>query len=36
MGQAVSFDITGAPAGLRTAVLIQRPNGGPILTAVTD
>jgi len=34
-GQPVAFPL--APAqGLRTAILVQRPNGGPILAAATD
>jgi len=35
-GAAQSFDISGAGAGLKTAVLVQGPHGGPILSAVTD
>ena len=35
-GSAVSFDVAPAPAGYKTAVLVQAPNGGPILGATTD
>ena len=35
-GDAASFQIAAADAGLRTAVLVQAPGGGRILSAVTD
>jgi len=35
-GAAHSFEIAAADAGLRTAVLVQAPGGGRILTAATD
>lgn len=35
-GEAASFDLPAAPDGLRTAVLVQEPNGGPILSAQTN
>ena len=35
-GEAASFQIAGADSGLRTAVLVQMPGGGRILSAVTD
>lgn len=35
-GKAVAFDIPPAKPGLRTAVLIQAPHGGPILAAATN
>jgi hypothetical protein len=35
-GDALSFRVAGAPDGLRTAVLVQAPNGGPILAAATN
>lgn len=35
-GNAATLDIPSAQGGLKTAVLIQRRNGGPILTAATD
>ena len=35
-GAAQSFTVPGATAGLKTAVLVQTPHGGPILSAVTD
>lgn len=35
-GGATSFDVASAPKGLRTAVLVQKPQGGPILSAQTD
>ena len=35
-GTAQSFDLPAAAAGLKTAVLVQGPHGGPILSAVTD
>ena len=35
-GSAASFAIPPASAGLRTAVLVQERNGGPILSAKTD
>ncbi len=35
-GQALSLSVAAAEPGLRTAVLVQLPNGGPILSAVTD
>jgi hypothetical protein len=35
-GGAVRQTFEPAPAGLRTAILVQVPNGGPILAAATD
>jgi hypothetical protein len=35
-GGAASFKVAAAPAGLRNAILVQKPNGGPILSAATD
>jgi hypothetical protein len=35
-GQAFKKDFAPAPSGLRTAILVQAPNGGPILAAATD
>ena len=35
-GQAASFQIAQADSGLRTAVLVQLPGGGRILSAATD
>lgn len=35
-GSKISFSLPGTDAGLRTAVLVQRPDGGPILSAITD
>jgi hypothetical protein len=35
-GAAQSFVLPGAAAGMRTAILVQSPNGGPILSAATD
>ncbi|MCT6838816.1 MAG: DUF1223 domain-containing protein, partial [Bifidobacteriales bacterium] len=35
-GKAVSLHISPAKPGLRTAVLIQAPHGGPILAAATN
>lgn len=35
-GDKASFAVQPAPNGLRTAVLVQQPNGGPILSAATD
>ncbi|NTF44101.1 thioredoxin family protein [Rhizobium rhizogenes] len=35
-GHSASFSLPGPDAGLKTAVLLQRPNGGPILSAITD
>jgi hypothetical protein len=35
-GAAQSFEISNAPGGLRTAILLQGANGGPILAAATD
>ncbi|MGP0057909.1 MAG: DUF1223 domain-containing protein [Beijerinckiaceae bacterium] len=35
-GQALALAIPPAPAGLRTAILVQTHNGGPILAAATD
>lgn len=35
-GEATSFDLPTAPEGLRTAVLVQEPRGGPILSARTN
>ncbi|KAA1177275.1 DUF1223 domain-containing protein [Rhizobium tropici] len=35
-GSSTAFDFSKAPDGLRTAILIQEPRGGPILAAATD
>jgi hypothetical protein len=35
-GAAASFDVAQADSGLRTAVLVQLPDGGRILSAATD
>ncbi|PSH54564.1 DUF1223 domain-containing protein [Phyllobacterium brassicacearum] len=35
-GRAETIDVPAATPGLRTAILIQAPNGGPILAAVTQ
>jgi hypothetical protein len=35
-GRRASFTLPASEHGLKTAVLVQRPNGGPILSAVTD
>jgi hypothetical protein len=35
-GGALSLSVADASGGLRTAILLQLPNGGPILSAVTD
>jgi hypothetical protein len=35
-GHSTAFSLPGPDAGLKTAVLLQRPNGGPILSAITD
>ena len=35
-GAAVSFALPKAPGGLKTAILVQASNGGPILGAATD
>jgi len=35
-GQALALAVPVAPAGLRTAILVQTRNGGPILAAATD
>jgi hypothetical protein len=35
-GAATTIPVPPAPAGLRTAVLVQLPRGGPILSAATD
>lgn len=35
-GHQVSFALSRAPAGLKTVILVQRCNGGPILSAITD
>ena len=35
-GDAVHFALTPAPAGLRTAVLVQENSGGPVLAAARD
>ncbi len=35
-GDEASFDLPAAPAGLRTAILVQTPRGGPILGAATN
>ncbi|MGV8853365.1 MAG: DUF1223 domain-containing protein [Devosia sp.] len=35
-GKARTLCLAAAPQGLHTAILIQQPNGGPILAAITD
>lgn len=35
-GAALDLTMAPAPRGLRTAILVQAPNGGPILAAVTN
>lgn len=35
-GSALTLSVAEASAGLSTAVLVQLPNGGPILSAITD
>jgi hypothetical protein len=35
-GQATTLPLPRAPSGLSTAVLVQKPGGGPILAAATD
>jgi hypothetical protein len=35
-GEAATFDLPPAADGLRTAVLVQKPRGGPILSAQSD
>jgi hypothetical protein len=35
-GDATSFNIKPASSGLRTAIIVQKPRGGPILSAKTD
>jgi len=35
-GSALSLPVAPADGGLRTAVLVQLPDGGPLLSAVTD
>jgi hypothetical protein len=35
-GSKTSFSLPKPDAGMKTAVLVQRPNGGPILSAITD
>jgi hypothetical protein len=35
-GDALDLPVTPAPAGLRTAILVQGKNGGPILATVTN
>lgn len=35
-GSAASYDVPATTAGLRTAVLVQQPAGGPILAVATD
>jgi len=35
-GSKTSFSLPTKVAGLKTAVLVQRPEGGPILSAITD
>ncbi len=35
-GGAVAFPLPAAELGLRTAILVQAPKGGPILAAVSD
>lgn len=35
-GRPASFSLPRSQAGLKTAILVQRPKGGPILSAITD
>lgn len=35
-GAPLALDLSAAAAGLKTAILVQQPNGGPILSAATD
>jgi len=35
-GSPATFDVSKAPNGLHTAILIQQPKGGPIFAAATD
>lgn len=35
-GTPSNFSVAAAPAGQKTAILVQSPNGGPILAAATD
>lgn len=35
-GRSASFSLPQANPGMKTAVLLQRPNGGPILSAITN
>jgi hypothetical protein len=35
-GKPVAFDFAKAPGELRTAILVQEQQGGPILAAMTD
>lgn len=35
-GHGTAFSLPRSEAGLKTAVLVQQPNGGPILSATTD
>lgn len=35
-GAAIAYDLSPASRGLRTAILVQRPQGGAILAAATD
>ncbi|GLK72320.1 DUF1223 domain-containing protein [Ancylobacter dichloromethanicus] len=35
-GEAVAFSTPATPKGLKTAILVQEPGGGPILAAATD
>jgi len=35
-GAAARFQLASAPTGLKTAILVQEPSGGPILGAATD
>ncbi|MDQ0513331.1 DUF1223 domain-containing protein [Ancylobacter amanitiformis] len=35
-GEAVAFKTPATPEGLKTAILVQEPGGGPILAAATD
>lgn len=35
-GQSADYSLPGSPGGLRTAILVQTRNGGPILAAATD
>ncbi|MET3899853.1 hypothetical protein ABIB57_003815 [Devosia sp. UYZn731] len=35
-GAPLALDLSAPAAGLKTAILVQQPNGGPILSAATD